>query len=178
MVQDQTCNLVVMRWALYRISLIRLSRVGTKKEMDFGISLDPASVTQRHCFEDSDEDEDESARNETEQFITPENQSAGLAPEANLIIAMGQPASIFARSYLSLDPLPSCRISAHSHTVFKDRYFSSRGHTHNVVSEGFDVKCKGSEIEKFHLCIHENQLNSQHCNSWCTKVIMCVEYYV
>lgn len=139
--------------------------------MDFGV--DPSSAILRHCLEDSDEEEEDISDSDNERtFLTPD-QDGEPSPGANLILAIGQPASIFVRSFLSLDPLPSCRITVPSPTVFKDRYFPTGrqpdGHKH-TVSEGFRVKNADSTSERFLLCIHEQQLNSQYCNLWYTKV--------
>lgn len=129
--------------------------------MDF---VDPS---QRHCLEDSDEEDDSFIPN-NEAFTFP-NGTDKLEAGSNLIIAVGQPASIFAKGYLSLDPLPSCTISTEFLTLFKDRHFTSPAqHSNSVVSEGFGVECK--ELEHFYLCTHEKQLNSQYCTLWCNKV--------
>ena len=135
--------------------------------MDF---VDPASLAQRHCLEDSDE-EDESLTTPSTgagSFIIPED-TAKLPPGSYLILTIGQAASIFAQSYLSLTPLPSCTISTECQTMFKDKYFSKSSTAQCVVSEGFTAQSKES-AEQFYLCTHKRELNSQHCNLWCEKV--------
>ena len=142
--------------------------------MDFGISLDASAVTQRHCLEDSDEEEEESETTgiTSETFTVPDRRDEVVAV-SNLIIALGQPAVVFAKSYLDLEPLNSCTILTDKLTAFKDKYFSTgvhrQGNTY-TVSEGFDVKCIGSNLERCVLCSHEQPLSSQHCNLWCSKV--------
>lgn len=134
------------------------------KEMDF---VDPASLTQRHCLEDSDEEDESLTTQSTDagSFIIPED-TAKLPPGSNLIITIGQAASIFAQSYLSITPLPFCTISTDCQTVFKDKHFSSSSTAQFVVSEGFAVQ----GYKQFYLCTHQRELNSQLCNSWCDKV--------
>lgn len=141
--------------------------------MEFGISLDASSVPQRHCLEDSEEEEDDEVdidHEQTQIFIS--SDVARSSPSrANLILALGQSAAVFIKSYLNIEPVPSYRVETNSHMVFKDKHFptNTEGQT-NAVSEGFEVGCKSSENEKFFACIHEQQLNSQHCILWCAKV--------
>ena len=140
--------------------------------MDFGISLDPI---QRHCLEDSEEDENEYAQsinNESEAFIIP-GPTVDLDHDVNLIITVGQIPSIFVKSYFTLNPLFPNAILANSVTVFKDKYFSvDRKCSEWTVSEFFDLKCKDDKTasERFSLCVHEQPLASGYCNLWCTKV--------
>ncbi len=145
--------------------------------MDFGISLDPSSVSQRHCLEDSDEEDEDSKESETagnvgEAFKLPD-QREQLPPAANLIIAIGHPAVVFTKIYLDLEALPSCTISTDVLTVFKDKHFTTGSYHQGdeyIVSEGFEIKCTGSDLERYLLCTHEQLLNSQYCNLWCSKV--------
>lgn len=141
--------------------------------MDFGISLEASSVIQRHSLEDSDEEEEESGIDtpQTEYFISPDKTCTLGLHGGNLILALGHAASIFVKSFLTLEAIPSCTIKTNSPTVFKDKYFSTSPKT-EVVSEGFVVKGKTPESENFLVCTHEQPLTSLHCNSWCARVSM------
>ena len=189
-VQAQTCTSlfvwIVRWWALYRrynlinffVGRFQIELVGINwggKHMDFGISLDPSSVVQRHSLEDSDEEEDESETvgNATETFTVP-NRRDQLDPAGKLIIAIGQPAVIFIKSYLDLEPLPSYTISTKTLTAFKDKHFSSGTHHQDdtyTVSEGSDAKRTGSDVGRCLVCTHQQPLNSKYCNLWCSKVM-------
>lgn len=140
--------------------------------MDFGISLDASAVPQRHLLEDSDADEDDevSVGTDREQiFTSPDVGSGGATTGENLIIAIGQSASIFVKSHLSLEPVPAFAVQTDSHTVFQSWPRNTRRSTY-TVSEGFKVCCKNPEQENFLACTHEELLNTLQCNSWCAKV--------
>ena len=130
--------------------------------------VDPGLLTQRHCLEDSDDEEDGFELDDTTFKIS----NPWLAGKKScLIMAVGQPASIFARSYLPA--LPSlCTIVTDSSTIFKDRYFTSGSAQHSdcVVSEMFDIESGEDKEQNFSLCVLEKQLGSQYCSQWCNKV--------
>lgn len=144
--------------------------------MDFGISLDPSLVTQRHSLEDSSDEENvENTRDYdiSKTFCISNHEYLSKGP--NLIIAVGQAPSIFVKSHFKLDSLPLSRITANSAAVFRDKHFPADTHNSDcIVSEMFDISSKDSITEKFTLFIHEQQLKSQYCNVWCAKVRVCV----
>ena len=144
--------------------------------MDFGISLDPSSVAQRHCLEDSDEEEEDdikSGGNEADIFTLPE--TCNLGPGVNIVIfTIGLPASIFIKSYLN-ELIPSFKITTNFPTVFKDKFFTTS--TPQTVDEVFEVQSKGEKSEeKFLVCVHKQQLTPQHCNLWCNSVSVCINF--
>lgn len=135
--------------------------------MDFGISLDPSSVAQRHCLEDSDEEEEDDIKsdgNEADIFTVPEKTSSGSGPGVNTVIfTIGLPASIFIKSYLNPESIPSFKTTTNFPTVFKDKFFTTS--TPQTVDEVFEVQNKG-----FRVCVHKQQLTPQHCSLWCDRV--------
>jgi hypothetical protein len=150
--------------------------------MDFGISLDASSVSQRHCFEDSeDSDEDEVDTEQTHIFTSPNGGARdSVLRGTNLIIAIGLSPSIFIKSYLNLKLVSSYTVATNTPALFKDRHFSSSTESPTMtVSEGFEVGCRSPESEVFLACTHEQQLNSKYCNLWCAKVsiVSCLPGY-
>lgn len=138
--------------------------------------MDSDFVIQRHCFEDSSEEEDDEVDEPT--FTTPNFNKTDLNHGANLIIAVGQTASLFLRSHFIVDLLSSCTITTTSLRVFKDKYFptpvqhSAGSYT---VTEVYTMRQKegnsgSSSTENFYLCVHEQPLDSRFCNQWCAKV--------
>lgn len=144
--------------------------------MDFGISLDPSAVAQRHCLEDSDEEEEDevdikSDGNEADIFTVPEKPCTDLGPGVNIVIfTIGLPASIFIKSYLNLESIPSFKVTTSFPTVFKDKFFTTSAPQPQTVDEVFEVQNKGGKSEKFLVCVHKQQLTPQHCNLWCNRV--------
>ncbi len=145
--------------------------------MDFGMSLDSSSVGQRHCFEDSDDEEENSSSELSiirESFtLFPENIEKGQSTTV-LFITIGDAASIFAKSYFSLKSIPSSKILANSVTVFKNKFFPGNkiSPTH-TVSEFLNIEPK-DEGSNLTLCDHPEMLNSQYSNVWCAEVKMGV----
>ena len=133
--------------------------------MDFGIALDEV---QRHCLEDSDEEEDESDDQQRDIFSCPDSGQR----VKTLILAIGQHACILVKSHLNLEPSPSFVFEAESLTVFQDKCFSPASQEKGIaVSTGFTAKCTPvADTGQFFVCAHEQQLTSQHCNLWCSKV--------
>ena len=134
-------------------------------DLDF-ISLD---VAQRHTLYDSDE-EDEVIENAAEIFSVTSQAKLQELSKPTLLIAVGQTAAIFAKSYLFLEPEPLSVMTTSSQKVFKNRFFAEKA-TDDVlcVSELYVAKLK-SPGNSFLVCIHEQPLNSEYCNLWSLKV--------
>lgn len=144
-------------------------------DFEFGISLDPAAVTQRHTLYDSDEEEEEI---EIASGVFSVNLKAPISGGGvALLVAIGQTAAIFARSYFVLDSEPLCQITSESSKVLAGRYFESRLTAHAKedarvtvqVGEVYNAKRK-SPGAPFLVCIFENALKSEYCNLWAAKV--------
>ena len=144
--------------------------------MDFGISLDASAVSQRHCLEDSDaEEDDEVDSGQIQLFTSPDVATSNAITGANLIMGIGQSASIFIESYLSLEPIPAFTVQTDSHTAFQSWPRSTHSQrSAYAVSEGFKVNCKNPEQENFIACTHKELLNTLQCNSWCSRVSTCL----
>lgn len=146
-------------------SVIDSCNIICKMDLDFGI-LD---VAQRHSLYDSDE-EDEVMENPAGIFsISSQAKLQGLS-KPTLLIAVGQTAAIFVKSYLFLEPEPLSVMTTSSQKVFKNRFFAEKA-TDEVlpVSELYVAKLKSSG-NSFLVCVHEQPLNSEYCNLWSLKV--------
>ena len=139
-------------------------------DLDFGISLDAAAVTQRHTLYDSDEEEEEIG--DLNSAFTISATTSAKLDGATLLVAVGSTASIFARSYFILEPDPLCLISG-SDKVVQQPYTaikkSSDDKTTVTVGEIFSAK-RSVAGSPFLVCTHEKPLASQYCNIWCAKV--------
>lgn len=128
---------------------------------DFGITLDPTYILQRHTLEDSDEEETE----KNADFVIVPGTSSRL--DSSLIFAFGTPASIFANSYLKLENSPVHEIKSSHITVYKDKAFPVSDKEEIVVSEIFNVECREGSCS---VCIHKSELKSVYCQEWCSLV--------
>ena len=138
-------------------------------DFDFGISLDASAVAQRHTLYDSDEEEEEIG--DVKSILTISATSAKL-DGATLLVAVGQTASIFAKSNFILESDPLYVISGPDKVLQHPDAASRKAadeKTSVTVSEIFSAKTNvpGSP---FLVCIHEKPLASEYCNIWCAKV--------
>ena len=142
--------------------------------MEFGISLDPLSVTQRHTLHDSDE-EDEARAAVAAFSITPTAGSDGIG---TLLVALGQYGVAFVRSFLNLSGQASFQLTSSSSKVVKGLYFPIHGSDSEEslpvsTSMVYEARRKGSESDnggQFMVCTHEQPLNSEYCNLWAAEV--------
>ena len=146
---------------------------------DFGIILDPYTVTQRHTLYDSDEEETE--ENVSGCFsISSETQLQELS-ECTLLIAVGQTAAIFTKSYLILEPEPFSVITTNSLKALKDKCFAEKGVLAEgevlPVSELYRARKKSTSSRPVLVCIHEQPLNSEYCNPWSQKVRVDLSWF-
>ena len=149
-------------------------------EQDLGIFLDPSTLTQRHALYDSDEEE-EAEENVSGCFsISAETQLQGLS-ECTFLIAVGQTAVIFTKSYLVLDPDPFSIITTNSPKALKNKYFVEKGVLAEgevlPVSELYRVKKKTTSSGPIIVCIHEQPLSSEYCNPWSQKVCVYLGWF-
>ncbi len=146
--------------------------------MDFGISLDPLSVTQRHAVYDSDEEEQEEAEGTAENFFIRGTSSS--SESCTLLIALGQVSVTFVRSFLILEDQPTFLLSSRTSKVVKGLHFPARSHEGeggqelpDPVSSVYVARGKqpgSGEEGLFLVCTHEKVLKSEYCNLWAAKV--------
>ena len=127
------------------------------------ISLDPSVVLQRHTLEDSDDDDGGDA----ECGFVAEPATATI-PRSLVIFAFGTTASIFTKSYISLEESsPTYKIQSDCVTVFKNKSFPVSSKEKISVSEVYDLKSKNGTNS---LCVHKSELKSINCREWCSLV--------
>ena len=148
---------------------------------DLGIVLDPYTVTQRHALYDSDEEE-ETEENVSGCFsISSETQLQELSG-CTLLIAVGQIAAIFTKSYLILEPEPFSVITTNSLKALKDKYFAEKGVLAEgevlPVSELYRARKRSASSRPVLVCIHEQPLNSEYCNPWSQKVHIYLSWFL
>ena len=149
-------------------------------EQELGIFLDPSTVTQRHALYDSDEEE-ETEENVSGCFSTSAETQLQELSKCTLLIAVGQTAAIFTKSYLVLDPDPCSIITTNSPKALKNKYFAEKG----VLAEGevlpvgelYRVKKKSTSSGPIIICIHEQPLSSEYCNPWSQKVCVYLDWF-
>ena len=131
--------------------------------MDFGISLDPSSVPQRHALYDSDEEEgDETEIQQPELVFAPPTQD--ITQSNTLVVAVETTACLFVRSHFMLTPL--CSLEGSTQAVFKGTYFPKSGDKRCVVSEVVRADGGGEVV----ICLHERSVKSEHINAWAKMV--------
>ncbi len=133
-----------------------------KQKMEFGISLDPSSVPQRHALYDSDE-EDEQIDTQQADFVFQPSTLDSIHKNNTLVVAIGQTACIFAKSLFTLSPLST--LEASTRGIFQGTYFPKTGEASCLVSE---LMCADEGDAVF--CLHENSLKPEHVNAWFKKV--------
>ena len=145
--------------------------------MEFGLYVDPSSLTQRHALYDSEEEEENGK--ETVDITRSDAGTAPIKEGGTLIVAVGTTASIFVQSYLAVVDGPLCSLVANSPTVFKGKFFPSPRRSHAdetksedsvCVSEVFAAKTNSEEKGSCCVCVHEKNLKPEYCNAWASKV--------
>ena len=142
--------------------------------------VDPVVLTQRHTLYDSDEEETDTVKDKvTISLTSPSNSGAPINEGGTLLVAVGSTASIFAKSYPLLVADSNCIIVANSQTVFQGRHFPPRGRETGEkmcddavhLSEVYAVRSKASGGRgSCFVCVHENPLKPDYCNTWAAKV--------
>lgn len=140
--------------------------------MDFGISLDPLAVPQRHTLYDSESD----SESEQQQSKADEHSSVfavdgrGVIADGKcltgktLLVAVGSTASAFVKSFVHLreETLFSVRADAE---VQRGKLFSS-GKGEKDISLCYEVEATAEWV----VCAHETELRIEYCNFWTEKV--------
>ncbi len=135
--------------------------------MEFGISLDPSSVPQRHALYDSDEEEEQTESLKANFIFQPPPESVQIHKSYSLVVAVGSIPCIFARSHFILSPLLT--LEASTRAIFQGMYFPKSSQESCLVSELMNAD--GGDVI---FCLHEKNLKSEHVNAWSKKV--CLKY--
>lgn len=151
--------------------------------MDFGISLDPLAVPQRHTLYDSESDEEREKQhqNEREAFAVCENESGGASLTGKVIlVGVGSTASIFVQSFVSLREEQAFSLKADIDKVQKGRGFLPGK---EAVRDVTVFHCL-TDTSSWLACLHATELGAEFCNRWTEKVIViyshvcCVDLYL
>ena len=134
--------------------------------MDFGISLDPLAVSQRHALYDDSESEEE-AEAEREQLpptLAEERPAnAEFLTGRFLIIGLGSTASVFLKSFVCLRDTPSLSLPATEISAEEKRErFGGRG-VQEISAVDF------YEAADWVVCAHSKELRAEYSNRWAEK---------
>jgi hypothetical protein len=138
--------------------------------MDFGMSLDPLSVPQRHTLYDSDSDEEreqQEPQTDSDEFtLEPSGDLAAHLAGKALLVGVGATASAFLRSFVCLSNEPSFTVQADAETVGKGAHFR-KGKQRIATAIHSTVGGAGSWVA----CAHPGELRPEYCNRWTEKVL-------
>lgn len=148
--------------------------------MEFGISLDQLLVAQRHTLYDSDEEEEE-VKGADELFSVGLADGPPLAGEkCSLLIALGEAAVTFVRSYLDLQEHPTFNLVSRTSKVLKGLHFPAHGGKEEsdkesslAVSSAYvarEKQCDSKEGGQIMVVTHDKPLKPEYCNLWAAKV--------
>lgn len=142
--------------------------------MDFGISLDPLAVPQRHTLYDSESDEDdEQYRNTIDQLSSVFAIEKHEKPEIEkfltgktVLVGIGTTASVFVRSFVHVRQEPLFSVQTEAGNVLAGKHFPS-GRGREDVTVFYEVE---GASEKWVVCAHESELRVEYSNFWTKKV--------
>lgn len=139
--------------------------------MDFGISLDPLAVPQRHTLYDSESDEeDEQHQNRVDQlrsvFAVDKREKSEALTGKSLLVGIGTTASVFLRSFVHLQQEPSFSVKSETGKVLAGKHFPS-GKDKEDITVFYGVE---GAAEKWVVCVHEVELRVEYSNVWTEKV--------
>ena len=125
----------------------------------FGLSLDPSAVPQRHCFYESDEEEEETDQQPLFKFSRRED----AVKTSCLILCTSATASAFIRSHLCVEEEPFATISCVSRSKILEghQFDSGQLDSSDQVTSFYWTKGKNAVV-----CSHEQGLNADVCNAW------------
>ncbi len=136
----------------------------------FGLSLDPLDGLQRHCFYDSDEEQDEEnvVQCLDDLFIA---QTSTKVPIKLLIMGTSRIGCHFLSSHVTTEPKPCAIVKTLDPLrALKGKYFSDEGDEttdrEKTISSIYGVKDK----EGVFICLNEMPLKEEYCNCWSKKV--------
>ena len=140
-------------------------------EMEFGLSLDPLAVPQRHTLYDSESEEETEPQpqSELDSALVVDGRSTnfeeGFLAGKRLLVAVGSSASVFVRSFIRLRGESLCSVRADAAKVQKGKHFSSGNGTEEIT--------QFHEVEgntEWAVCYHDTELRLEYCNLWTEKV--------
>lgn len=139
--------------------------------MDFGISLDPLAVPQRHTLYDSESDEeDEQHQNRIDQlrsvFTVDKREKSEVLTGKSLLVGIGTTAAVFVRSFLHLRKEPSFSVKGDTGSVLAGKHFPM-GKDKEDVTVVYEVE---GAAGKWVVCVHEGELRVEYSNFWTEKV--------
>ena len=140
-----------------------------QKAMEFGISLDPLAVVQRHALYDSESDEEsEQQPQESSEVFTFDGRGkrGDILKGKTLLVAVGGSASVFVRSFVRLREEPLLSLQADVGRVEKGSHFPKG----NAIKE-ITVFRDTEENTELLICTHPTELTIEFCNKWTEKVI-------
>lgn len=139
--------------------------------MDFGISLDPLAVPQRHTLYDSESDEEDEHHHDRigqlrSAFAVGKREKSELLTRKYLLIGIGTTASVFVRSFVHLRKETLFSLQAETEDVLASKQFPS-GKSREDITVFYEVE---GAAEKWVVCAHEAELRVEYSNFWTEKV--------
>ena len=139
--------------------------------MDFGISLDPLAVSQRHELYDSESEEEEDETGEQNRADpAPEEGSGDFITGRSLIIGLGSTASVFVRSFVCLRESPSLSLPAEAAEIRAGEKNAQSGHEREEIAAVELYETQGNS--QWVVCAHSKELRAENCNRWTEKVYL------
>ena len=151
-----------------------LTRVETQhghRKMEFGLSLDPLSVPQRHTLYDSESDEEKEPQpqSELDSVFAVDGRNTNVEERfltgKGLVVAVGSFASVFVRSFVRLRTELLCSVRADAGKVQRGKHFSC-GSGAEEITHFHEVEGNAEWV----VCSHDKELRIEYCNSWTEKV--------
>ncbi|KAL5457217.1 hypothetical protein EMCRGX_G034462 [Ephydatia muelleri] len=120
-------------------------------------------VCHRHTIYDSDEDESSEPLGNNDLSFRPPNVEPPKG--GTLVFALGRISSVFVRTYFEIESAPVFSVATNdSRRALKGHHFA-RGEADTPVSSVF------SSSATVLVCLHEDELNADHCNTWCEGIL-------
>ena len=139
--------------------------------MEFGLSLDPLAVPQRHTLYDSESDEEKEPQTQSEldSVFAVDGRSTNVEERfltgKGLVIAVGSSASVFVRSFVRLRAELLCSVRADAGRVQRGKHFSN-GSGAEEITQFHEVEGNAEWV----VCSHDKELRIEYCNLWTEKV--------
>ena len=140
--------------------------------LQFGLSLDPSVVPQRHCFYDSDEEDAESDADGGNAHLLTFSGAKNSFKTPLLLVCTSPVSSAFARCFFSVKKERFAAISCTSASeALQGRYFSAPRPPDRPSEAELVTTFLNSEGEAAVVCAQEQQLKIELCNAWAEMVM-------